>query len=323
MKSLEQHLHQLKKLSRASNKNIGKAPHKPILLISILQLIRKGEITNQRIFITPELVLAFKSNWNSLVDTPHTCNFAMPFFYMRSEPFWSLVYTHPNGSLIKNISTLNVLRNFVLFAEIDADLFEWMNKMESNLFLENELKRFYFPYTSGNTIPTPDLFYNLEEVIINEIINEPSEVYQTKMQELQMQLTEELIEEERFIRGGIFKREIPKLYNQQCCISGMRIESLSNAQMVDACHIKPFSISNDDTISNGICLSPNLHRAFDRGLITITEDFIVRVTPTLIENSSVYGIQQFEGNQIKLPENPKFYPSPSNFRWHRMEKFVV
>ncbi|WP_201288840.1 HNH endonuclease signature motif containing protein [Polaribacter septentrionalilitoris] len=39
--------------------------------------------------------------------------------------------------------------------------------------------------------------------------------------------------------------------------------------MIDACHIVPFSISNDDTIPIGISLSPNLYRAFDRGLITI------------------------------------------------------
>lgn len=320
---IEQYLHQLKKLNRASNKSIGKAPHKPILLLSILQLIKKGEITSPRIFITPELVLAFKSNWNLLVDTPHSCNFAMPFFYMRSEPFWRLTYAHQNGQLLKNISTLYVLRNFVLFAEIDQELFLMMSQEASNAYLQNELKNFYFPNHAHALNKTPDLFYQLEEDIKNEIINEPSEAYQAKMEQLQIQLTEELIEEERFIRGGIFKREVPKLYNHECCVSGMRIESLSNAQMVDACHIKPFSISNDDTISNGICLSPNLHRAFDRGLLTITEDYIVRVSPTLIENQSVYGIKQFEGKRISLPHNPKQYPSPSNFKWHRTEKFVM
>jgi putative restriction endonuclease len=48
--------------------------------------------------------------------------------------------------------------------------------------------------------------------------------------------------------------------------------------MVDACHIIPFSISHDDTIRNGICLSPNLHRAFDRGLFTLTNDLEVKVS---------------------------------------------
>ena len=68
-KILNKYLNFFKKLRRAHNKQIGKAPHKPILLISLAQLIRNNVITSNKIFITPELVLAFKSNWNSLVET--------------------------------------------------------------------------------------------------------------------------------------------------------------------------------------------------------------------------------------------------------------
>ena len=38
------------------------------------------------------------------------------------------------------------------------------------------------------------------------------------------------------------------------------------------------------SISNGISLSPNLHRAFDRGLITINADYVVRISPVIKEN---------------------------------------
>lgn len=36
---LEKYIRELKKLNRASNKAMGKAPHKPIMLLSVLQLI--------------------------------------------------------------------------------------------------------------------------------------------------------------------------------------------------------------------------------------------------------------------------------------------
>jgi putative restriction endonuclease len=103
----------------------------------------------------------------------------------------------------------------------------------------------------------------------------------------------------------------------------MKIETTINAQLVDACHIVPFSFSNDDTITNGICLSPNLHRAFDRGLLTITEDYIVRISPTVREANSPYGIMQFEGKRIELPNALQHYPSVQNLSWHRKEKFVM
>ena len=57
---LQSYIKQFKSLKRGYSKGLGKAPHKPILLISIIQLIRKKEITSNRIYITPELIFSFK-----------------------------------------------------------------------------------------------------------------------------------------------------------------------------------------------------------------------------------------------------------------------
>ncbi len=45
-----------KRLNRGYNKDLGRAPHKPILLISLIELIQKGSITSNRIYITSEFV---------------------------------------------------------------------------------------------------------------------------------------------------------------------------------------------------------------------------------------------------------------------------
>ena len=148
-------------------------------------------------------------------------------------------------------------------------------------------------------------------------------VYSSRIKELKESLPQEQFEEEIFVRGGIFKKEIPKIYNYHCAISGMRIESSTNAQLVDACHIVPFAISKDDTITNGISLSPNIHRAFDRGLITINSEYIIRVSPAIKENDSPFSLKQFDGKQIILPTNIHFYPSIENLDWHRKECFVL
>jgi putative restriction endonuclease len=311
------------KLKRATNNGI-KAPHKPILLLSILQLMRKGEISSNRIFITPELVLAFKSNWNALVTTNNICTFALPFFHLKSEPFWHLTYLRSGAGALKSISTLKGLSDNIAFAEIDQPLFLLMADTVTNTLLQNILLECYFPSTIVSYFKkTSEVQYPLELEIKNQIVNDTKAEYQTKMQMLEEVLTEEEIQEERFIRGGIFKKEIPRIYKYQCCISGMKIQTTINAQMVDACHIIPFSMSNDDTISNGICLSPNLHRAFDRGLLTINEDYIVRISPSVMESNSPYGITQFAGKRIDLPQDVKLYPSTQNLSWHRKECFVL
>ena len=86
----------------------------PILLLSIIELVQKGEIINNRIEITPELVLEFKNNWSKLVTSQHHPNFALPFFHMKSEPFWKLVTK--TGMILPGI--VNNITNFGCFVDL-------------------------------------------------------------------------------------------------------------------------------------------------------------------------------------------------------------
>lgn len=103
----------------------------------------------------------------------------------------------------------------------------------------------------------------------------------------------------------------------------MKLEAGFNVQMVDACPIMPFSLSRNDTISNGISLAPNLPRAFDRGLITITSHYKVRISRSFKENDSPFSLGQFEDRMLLLPEQAKDYPAPEKLIWHNKERFVL
>jgi putative restriction endonuclease len=319
--SLQKYLHQIKKLKRSASN--GGAPHKPILLLSIFELIRKGDITSNQIEITPELVLEFKSNWSKLVITQHSPNFSLPFFHMRSEPFWRLITNiGMNIPLTSShsIKSLNALKESIAFAELDKEFFRLIIDPIQNGFFVDQILETYFHETRTNFYSKD---YNVYDQLETQMLNDNRAVYSSRIKELKESLPQEQFEEEIFVRGGIFKKEIPKIYNYHCAISGMRIESSTNAQLVDACHIVPFAISKDDTITNGISLSPNIHRAFDRGLITINSEYIIRVSPAIKENDSPFSLKQFDGKQIILPTNIHFYPSIENLDWHRKECFVL
>ena len=75
-----------------NNKNGVPAPHKPILLLSIINLIEAGIISNNQIILNEELKISFSCIWHQFVDTEHKykCNIALPFYHMKSEPFWKL-----------------------------------------------------------------------------------------------------------------------------------------------------------------------------------------------------------------------------------------
>jgi putative restriction endonuclease len=298
----------------------GIAPHKPLLLLSVLQAFQNYLITSQKIYITPELVALFRSNWSLLVETNHDCRISYPFYYLKSDKFWELIpksgFENINqmGSIMKSFSNLNAA---IDFAVIEDDLFFLMIEKESNSILQQFLLDEYFPATKSNFNNSSGGQQKLFDDIEGKILREDPSAYRNEIIKLMQQQNEEEI----FLRCNLFKREIPKIYNNTCCISEMKIDAITSVSMIDACHIVPFNESYDDTITNGIALCPNLHRAFDRGLISIDDNYKVIVSEIFIEDKTNYSIRIFEGKQIILPKQGMYYPLIENITWHRKNIF--
>ncbi len=320
MEILNKYLHAFKKLH--IDRSHGNAPHKPVLLLSVLQAYQNNQILNQRIYLTPELVGLFKTNWSLLVTTQHDCRISYPFYYLKSENFWKLVpksgfeNIDQIGAIMKSFSNLNAAVDYALISD---DLFLLMKDERKNRILQHFLLDEYFPGTKSNFINSESGQLNLFNLLEDKILHEDAAEYKIEIKKLMQQNDEEEI----FLRGSIFKREIPRIYNFTCCISGMKISAASSVSMVDACHIIPFSHSFDDTITNGIALCPNLHRAFDRGLITIDSDYKVKVSGIFHEETSNYSIRSFDGQRILLPNDRNFYPDLGNLDWHIKTKFLI
>ncbi len=299
----------------------GGAPHKPILLISLIQGFQQGLYKTTEITITPELVGLFKSNWNKLVTTNHQCLFTLPFYHMNSEPFWRLMPNIGCEIWVKSKSSMRSFANLttaIKYAVIDKELKEFFLKKEDSNVLVQILLEKYFPRTKEKFDFEGNHYISDIE---NQIVKDPKEIYEKRLLTIRMELDNEAFQEEVFVRSNVFKKEIPKIYNYTCCISGLRIDAIDNISMIDACHIIPFSESYNDTITNGIALSPTLHRAFDRGLISIDNNYKVLVNNNFSEiNRTPYNIKQFTGIKLLLPSNEHFFPSFDSLTYHR-EKF--
>ncbi|MBX7204861.1 MAG: HNH endonuclease [Bacteroidia bacterium] len=319
MEPLEKYLRRFKRL-RIDRSHGGVAPHKPILLISVIQAYQNSLIKDNRVYITAELVALFRTNWTALVETKHDCRISYPFYYMKSEKFWTLVpkpgfeNIDKMGAIMKSFSNLN---GAVEYALLDEELSRLMQNKKTGSILQQFLLEEYFPKTKANFKGSNNAQLKVLSEIENKIFEESALEYRKEMEKL----IEQKNEEEIYLRGNVFKREVPKIYNNTCCISGMRVDAITPVAMVDACHIVPFSVSYDDTITNGIALCPNLHRAFDRGLITIDEEYRVVISKSFRESESNYGIQSFSGKKILLPKKPVFIPSRENLEWHRNNTF--
>lgn len=316
MKTINKYIKALRSLrqDRAKMKNYGgPAPHKPVLLLSIIDMIDRGQITHRTVEITPELVLSFKTHWSLLVDTEYMMNLALPFYHLRNEPAWFWHLTANPGyekSLELGRKSFNSLVEVIQYAELDRELYDLLIDTETRYFFRNLLLENYFPYKKISYINSNRDNQADIDAIEKKITESSSLQYAAEYDSLD--------EEERFVRSGFFKKVVPRTYNFTCCISGWRIDIVADVQLIDACHIIPFKTSHDDTIGNGIFLCPNLHRAFDRGLLSIDQNFCVLTSSRFkeIENHP-YNIKQFHGKRIHLPENVLLYPNQTNLEWHR------
>ena len=131
--------------------------------------------------------------------------------------------------------------------------------------------------------------------------------------------TKRVVTEQR-IKQHFFRRAVLSSYRGRCCISG-----LSDARLLMASHIVPWSNDKLNRLnpSNGLCLSAIHDRAFDRGLITISDDYEVMLSEQLKRNDDAFVAQIFlplEGRRIELPE--KFIPSIAFLSRHRNEIFI-
>ena len=315
---LTSYIHQFQHLNRAHN--FGGAPHKPILLLSIAQLIHQGDIIDNRIRITEELVLAFKDNWYRFVDTPHSLNFALPFFHMRKEPFWKLV-PYPGMEIgltnSKSIKSFKNLQETLNYAWMDQPLFELLQNSEINQLLVNVLLDSYFPRTKGRQQQEVPLFLTDPDSLL---VAEPSLVSWEKPIAV---VTKDQKEQIVFLRSALFQREIPRVYSYRCAISGIGVKLPDgSSKLIEACHIIPFYLSKTETIGNGIALTQTLHAAFDDGLITIDTDYRTVVSTKLKEyHDSPYALHQLHGKPIYLPQDKRLYPSQESLEWHRRERF--
>ncbi|GAA3935741.1 HNH endonuclease [Hymenobacter algoricola] len=312
------------------DKSKGEAPHKPILLLSILHEYAVGRIDGNQIVITPELTCTFSNYWNALVTTGHEKRFALPFYHLANEKgHWWRLQPMPGCELwLQNAGSMRTFSNLsaaVACAEIDTNLATLLAQPENWQLLRQALLTIYFP---GQTAPRiKDDSAGYVQGLEREIVNESQAEYKAVIDELKAdsksaktKLDPEKYEIEVYNRGTVFRREVVKLYNETCCISGLRVSATFNITMVDACHIKPFAVGFDNTLTNGIALCPNLHRAFDRGLLTVDENYRVVFSAAFTENTdSAFHLRQMAGKLLLLPAH--HLPSLEAFAWHRQHIF--
>jgi predicted restriction endonuclease len=120
-----------------------------------------------------------------------------------------------------------------------------------------------------------------------------------------------------FFRAAVFAAHVGK-----CCITG-----ITNEALLRASHIVPWS--HDPALRldprNGLCLNALHDAAFDRGLITLSNRFVLQVSKCVkAEVPATIYREMFEsraGAPITMPE--RFSPAPEMLEYHRRNVFIA
>ncbi len=99
MPDLSDYLKMFAQLNRASGSlwteaTLKRAPHKPILLLAVIDLISRGVFDSPVLSVTKDLVEAnelFNGYWRRVAPLGHTSSIAFPFSRLQNEPFWKLI----------------------------------------------------------------------------------------------------------------------------------------------------------------------------------------------------------------------------------------
>jgi hypothetical protein len=125
---------------------------------------------------------------------------------------------------------------------------------------------------------------------------------------------------EQRIKQAFFRRAVLSSYRGQCCMSG-----LAEPKLLVASHIVPWAQDKANRLNpaNGLSLSAIHDRAFDQGLITLSDDYSVILSTTLLQSEDPFVIEVFiplASKQIQMPE--RFLPDLDCIRRHRTEVFT-
>jgi putative restriction endonuclease len=292
---------------------LHRAPHKPFLLLSIMDSIANDRTRTNLFELNTELIDTFDLYWKKIIGEERESNILMPFYHMTSEGFWHLVPTPGMEEVLPSMGRIKSYQQFyqiVLGARFNDDLFTLLSMPDSRDNLRRVLIERYF---------TPEI--RAEIVSVGRITAQSFEYSRELIDRLKGRfiLKEAPETKETYLtesRTAAFRRVVVDAYQHTCSFCKLRMRTPDGHTAVAAAHIVPWSHGHNDDPRNGMALCGLHHWAFDRGLMAV-EDYRLRVSPVAkSEDTIAPSVLELDDRPIYLPNDQVLWPAKSALRWH-------
>jgi putative restriction endonuclease len=288
----------------------GVAPHKPIMVLSILDLIERGLVTDGNVVFSEDLLHTFRTYWEKMGIERGSRNPALPFYHLKSDGILEHIAVKGKESALAGISqikTISGMEELVDHATIPGPLWEVLKVPVNRKALMDAIVETYFSKTGAS----PTSVYDT----LREEIQTTRRLKELQMADFRLDWTEIMADKRR---DYSFRDAILFLYDFSCAVCRLRLKTSTGNTIVDASHIAPFNRFQNDDLRNGIALCKTHHWLFDEGLISLDADHTVLVSNVLHESHPTeWYITQYKGMKVRLPQEKQFHPHPDAIEWHR------
>jgi putative restriction endonuclease len=110
----------------------------------------------------------------------------------------------------------------------------------------------------------------------------------------------------------------PDPYERRCVVSDEK-----TLPILDAAHIRAYGDGGDHDTANGLLLRTDIHRLFDLGYVTVSEDHRFEVSHRLkadFDNGRHY--YDLHGQALRTPKPGFPAPAQDALAWHREHKYL-
>lgn len=286
-------------LLRLTNLKLGKgptgkpAPHKPIMLLCLLDLIDSGELTGPLVAFDVHLTQRFRDYWSLVAARqPSAPDMALPFHHLSSDGVWRTLTADGAPSAARATTQL---------CEVVPDLWAELQDAGFRLAVRKALIIRYFE--------------PLEQVALcarHELaVPDTVEVHAVEADAAAWKAMQQKGRDSRF------KSEVLAGYNFTCALTGYRLMT-ERAAIVQAAHIEQHATTGNDDPRNGLALTPDAHWMFDNGLWTVKP-----VGEALVVEVRAEGFDESDGrlrarHGLPLVFHPlaRLRPKVEYLRWH-------
>jgi putative restriction endonuclease len=123
----------------------------------------------------------------------------------------------------------------------------------------------------------------------------------------------------RPFRDAAFSTAIKVAYRDTCAFTGLKIINGGGRSEVQAAHIRPVADSGPDPVRNGLALCSTVHWMFDRGLLSLGDDYTILTASEKVPDM-IHRLVNPD-RKLRIPDQPEFRPHPQFLQYHRQFVF--